>query len=142
VQPRESEWFGFYTAGQDKKITPMEQSQIYINDTIGLKTLNNGNRLQQLQCIGNHLQFTNQYFISTVINPYLNYTFSSLSPSPYPSASSLSFTPPKLNGQTVTKLNHEGLSLKGLKNFLFTDEVVVKSGHLYLPALGSVRQDD
>jgi palmitoyl-protein thioesterase len=29
VQPRESEWFGFYAPGQDKTVLPLEQTPLY-----------------------------------------------------------------------------------------------------------------
>jgi len=73
VQPIASEWFGFYAPGQDKTILPLEQSPLYLEDWLGLQKLDSAGRLQQLSCIGDHLQFTNEYFIDTVI-PYLNVT--------------------------------------------------------------------
>lgn len=30
VVPKESEWFAFYTPGQDKDIMPLEQSALYL----------------------------------------------------------------------------------------------------------------
>lgn len=76
VVPRESEWFGFYAPGQDQTITPMESSPLYTQDWIGLQELNNSGRLFQIECIGNHLEFTDEYFIQNVITPFLNQTFS------------------------------------------------------------------
>ena len=67
------QWFGFYAPGQDKTILPLEQSPLYLEDWLGLQKLDSAGRLQQLSCIGDHLQFTNEYFIDTVI-PYLNVT--------------------------------------------------------------------
>uniref|UniRef100_A0A7S4HJU5 Palmitoyl-protein thioesterase 1 n=1 Tax=Vannella robusta TaxID=1487602 RepID=A0A7S4HJU5_9EUKA len=77
VQPRESEWFGFYAPGQDSEVIPLEQTQLYIDDVLGLQELNNSNRLWMIPCEGNHLEFTNEYFIDVVIGPFLNQTFSS-----------------------------------------------------------------
>jgi hypothetical protein len=48
-----------------------------VQDWLGLQQLANSGRLQQIPCIGDHLQFTDQYFIDTVIYPYLNQTFTS-----------------------------------------------------------------
>ena len=39
VVPRESEWFGFYKEGQSKELYTLEESPVYLNDTLGLKTL-------------------------------------------------------------------------------------------------------
>ena len=75
VQPRESEWFGFYAPGQDKKIQTMEQSKIYQQDLIGLQELNDSGRLWQIPCEGDHLDFTDEYFLKVVISPFLNETF-------------------------------------------------------------------
>lgn len=39
VVPKDSEWFGFYKEGQVKEIYSLEESKLYINDTLGLQTL-------------------------------------------------------------------------------------------------------
>jgi palmitoyl-protein thioesterase len=39
VVPKDSEWFGFYKEGQAKEIYSLEESKLYINDTLGLQTL-------------------------------------------------------------------------------------------------------
>jgi len=75
VIPRESEWFGYYTPGQDVEILPLEQSPLYINDVLGLKKLDESGRLWKLECEGNHLDFTQEYFIDNIITPFLNQTF-------------------------------------------------------------------
>jgi len=38
VIPKESEWFAFYTPGQDIKIMPLENSVLYLTVSIKLKT--------------------------------------------------------------------------------------------------------
>jgi len=76
VDPKESEWFGWYAPGQDKVVLPLNQTPIYQQDWIGLKILNERNALQFLPCPGNHLKFTDEYFIDNIIYPYLNMTFS------------------------------------------------------------------
>lgn len=76
VQPVESEWFGFYAPGQDQVVLPLEQTDLYIQDWLGLQELENSGRLQKLGCYGNHLQFSDDYFIQNIITPYLNVTFS------------------------------------------------------------------
>jgi len=71
VQPIESEWFGFYTPGQDKNITPLRESQLYLEDWIGMKTLDEANKLEFLSVVGDHLQFTSTWFNQTIIWGYL-----------------------------------------------------------------------
>eukprot|EP01112_Ceratiomyxa_fruticulosa_P010251 TRINITY_DN2700_c0_g1_i2.p1 TRINITY_DN2700_c0_g1~~TRINITY_DN2700_c0_g1_i2.p1 ORF type:complete len:329 (-),score=53.52 TRINITY_DN2700_c0_g1_i2:71-976(-) len=73
VQPRESEWFGFYVPGQDKIIQPMENTTLYIEDWIGLRTLNENNQVTFIETIGEHLQFTDAWFVQNII-PFLNNT--------------------------------------------------------------------
>jgi len=75
VIPKESEWFGFYAAGTDYEVVPYYETSVYINDTIGLKELNETGRLQFLGCPGNHLKFTDDWFVEYIILPYLNVTF-------------------------------------------------------------------
>lgn len=71
VVPRESEWFGFYTPGQDQVVQNMTQRAIYTEDRIGLKVLNESNRLHFLAVDGDHLQIPSQVFIDEIINKYL-----------------------------------------------------------------------
>jgi len=71
VQPKESEWFEFYTPGQDKLITPLNETSIYTEDWIGLQEMTAQNQLVYLSCVGNHLQFTEDWFIDNIITPYL-----------------------------------------------------------------------
>ncbi|KAN0041862.1 hypothetical protein ACTFIV_004412 [Dictyostelium citrinum] len=71
VIPRESELFGYYAPGQDNVILPMEKTDLYIEDWIGIQQLDNEGRLIKISCPGNHLQFTDQWFNQNVI-PYLS----------------------------------------------------------------------
>jgi len=77
VQPKISEWFGFYVAGQDKNVFNLTSSELYQQDWLGLKEMNENGRLTFLSTIGNHLQFTNDWFIENIITPFLNNTLSS-----------------------------------------------------------------
>lgn len=70
VQPRESSWFQFYVAGQDKVIQPLAQSPQFEGDWIGLRTLNETGRLHLLKTPGDHLHFTDAWFVSTIV-PFL-----------------------------------------------------------------------
>ncbi|KAK7100231.1 palmitoyl-protein thioesterase 1-like [Littorina saxatilis] len=71
VQPRESEWFGFYAPGQTKDILPMNQTKIWTEDRLGLQTLNSSGRLHFLSSDTDHLQFTETWFIENVVNKFL-----------------------------------------------------------------------
>lgn len=74
VVPPDSEWFGFYTPGQSVTIQQMNETDLYTQDKIGLQTLNNNGQLQFLSVNGDHLQFTTEWFIDSIINPYLKST--------------------------------------------------------------------
>jgi len=73
VQPKDSEWFEFYAPDQDKDIIPLNQSDIYTQDWIGLQTLDENNKLHFVPCDGNHLQFTDVWFEQNIF-PFLNNT--------------------------------------------------------------------
>uniref|UniRef100_A0A914WAB8 Palmitoyl-protein thioesterase 1 n=1 Tax=Plectus sambesii TaxID=2011161 RepID=A0A914WAB8_9BILA len=71
VVPRESEWFGFYQENNDKVLVAMENTTLYTEDRIGLRTLNQSGRLHFLSVDGDHLQISDATFISEIINKFL-----------------------------------------------------------------------
>jgi len=71
VQPKESEWFGFFEPGQVQKMVKLEDSALYKEDWIGLKAMNEGGQLHFLSVEGDHLQFTKQWFIDNIMKPFL-----------------------------------------------------------------------
>ncbi|KAJ2943685.1 hypothetical protein O0L34_g16798 [Tuta absoluta] len=71
VQPRETEWFGFYKPGQSKKLQTLQQSDLYIKDRLGLKRMDQAGKLIFLSQPGDHLQFNQTWFQDTIIKPYL-----------------------------------------------------------------------
>jgi len=72
VEPKESEHFAFYAPGQAKEIIPLRESPLYLEDWIGLKTLDERGGLHFLEVEGDHLQFSRQWFIDEIINVYFN----------------------------------------------------------------------
>lgn len=72
VEPRESEHFEFYAPGQAEEILPLRESQLYLEDWIGLKALDEKGSLHFLQVEGDHLEFSRQWFIDEIINVYFN----------------------------------------------------------------------
>ena len=75
VQPRESEWFGFYKENQDKEIVSLFDSPIYTEDKLGLKSLNNTGRLHFLGAPWDHLQMTEDWFMANLVSPFVNVTY-------------------------------------------------------------------
>jgi len=71
VVPKESEWFGFYSDGSNSQILPYNQTKLYLNDQIGLKTLDQTGRLKFDTAPGEHMQFTLEWFGEHVVKPYL-----------------------------------------------------------------------
>jgi palmitoyl-protein thioesterase len=71
VQPKDSEWFGYFVDGQDKIMYKMEDSLLYKEDRIGLKALNESGRLHLLSVPGNHLIFSKAWFIRNIVKPFL-----------------------------------------------------------------------
>jgi len=76
VQPIASEWFGFYVAGQDNITQTLQQSDLYIEDWLGLQEMDKNSQLDFLSVVGDHLQFSLEWFVDTVIGEYLNNTIS------------------------------------------------------------------
>ena len=70
VVPRESEWFGFYEIGQTDKMLAYNQTQLYIEDWIGLRTLDETGRLDFHSSPGDHLQFSDDFF-QMIVEAYL-----------------------------------------------------------------------
>ncbi|KAK3089757.1 hypothetical protein FSP39_006258 [Pinctada imbricata] len=71
VDPRDSEWFGFYKPGQSKELYTLFDSPLYTEDWLGLKEMNATGRLHFLASPGDHLQFTQQWFIDNIVNNFL-----------------------------------------------------------------------
>lgn len=71
VEPKDSEWFGFYAPGQAKKVIPLQKTKLFTEDRIGLKTLYEAKKLDFLSTPGDHLRFTKQWFIDNIIRKYL-----------------------------------------------------------------------
>jgi len=78
VQPKQSEWFEFYAPGQDRVVVPLNESQIYTEDWLGLQQMDQQGQLQFIPCPGNHLQFTQDWF-KQYIFPYIDSTINSTS---------------------------------------------------------------
>ena len=70
VEPRESSHFEFYAPGQDKELLPLRESQIYLEDWIGLKALDESGRLHFLDHPGDHVQVYPQWLIDNVIHKF------------------------------------------------------------------------
>eukprot|EP01024_Parvocaulis_polyphysoides_P020024 TRINITY_DN191_c1_g2_i2.p2 TRINITY_DN191_c1_g2~~TRINITY_DN191_c1_g2_i2.p2 ORF type:complete len:146 (-),score=13.29 TRINITY_DN191_c1_g2_i2:354-791(-) len=68
VVPKESAWFGYYNGSQ---LLTLQEQEIYKEDWIGLKKLDQENKLVFIQKLGNHLQIGMDWFDEYIIQPYL-----------------------------------------------------------------------
>jgi len=71
VDPRGTEWFGYYKPGQGKVMIPYNETNLYTEDWIGLRKLDNEGKVDFLSVEGDHLRFTDEFFIHNIIEKYL-----------------------------------------------------------------------
>ncbi|XP_008437041.1 uncharacterized protein LOC103482587 isoform X2 [Cucumis melo] len=53
--PKETSWFGYYPDGEFEPILPPQQTKLYIEDWIGLRSLDEGGRVKFIKVAGGHL---------------------------------------------------------------------------------------
>ncbi|KAI6190028.1 Palmitoyl-protein thioesterase 1 [Aphelenchoides bicaudatus] len=70
VVPKESEWFGFFAENNGTYVQSMNETELYQKDTIGIKELNESNRLKFLSIDANHLQISEKFFIKEIVQKY------------------------------------------------------------------------
>jgi palmitoyl-protein thioesterase len=75
VVPRDSAWFSMQD-GDD--LVPLRASQLYAEDWLGLRQLDNAGALVTSEAPGVHMQFSLQWFEDKVIRPYLSESTSSM----------------------------------------------------------------
>eukprot|EP00795_Rhopilema_esculentum_P007651 gene7651-13472_t len=71
VDPRESEWFGYYVPGQAKVTQRLQDTDLYKKDLLGLQEMDKAGKLHFLASDGDHLRFTEQFLEEKIINPFL-----------------------------------------------------------------------
>ncbi|XP_065669049.1 palmitoyl-protein thioesterase 1 isoform X2 [Hydra vulgaris] len=70
VDPKDTEWFGFYKEGQAEDVYTLQESKLYIEDRLGLQEMDKAGKLHFLISDGNHLQFTQDFFNEEIL-PFL-----------------------------------------------------------------------
>ncbi|KZV53297.1 palmitoyl-protein thioesterase 1 [Dorcoceras hygrometricum] len=53
--PKETAWFGYYPDGSFDPVLPPQQTKLYMEDWIGLKSLDDAGRVEYVKVPGNHL---------------------------------------------------------------------------------------
>ncbi|KAI1292266.1 Palmitoyl-protein thioesterase 1 [Halotydeus destructor] len=71
VDPPETESFGFFVPGQGKVIQTMKETDLYKEDYIGLRKLDEAGRVKIYDVPGNHLQINMTWFATELIPKYL-----------------------------------------------------------------------
>ncbi|CAG5101142.1 Similar to PPT1: Palmitoyl-protein thioesterase 1 (Macaca fascicularis) [Cotesia congregata] len=70
-EPRESEWFGFYKPGQSVELQTLQDSDLYIEDRLGLQQMDQAGKIHFLSIPTNHLQFDEDWLKKQIIHKYL-----------------------------------------------------------------------
>uniref|UniRef100_A0A7C8ZGK6 Palmitoyl-protein hydrolase n=1 Tax=Opuntia streptacantha TaxID=393608 RepID=A0A7C8ZGK6_OPUST len=68
--PKETAWFGYYPDGVFSPVLPPQQTKLYIEDWIGLKTLDDAGKVQFISVQGNHLRISHDDMKKCIV-PYL-----------------------------------------------------------------------
>lgn len=63
--PNESSWFGYYNS--DSKILPMEETELYRSDKLGLRQMNDKGKLIRIESPLEHLQLDKIWFRENII---------------------------------------------------------------------------
>jgi len=71
VIPQESEWMGFYAPGQDQEVLSLQETQLYKEDWLGLKAMDEANKLHFLSFEGEHLQFSDEWFLTEILDQFV-----------------------------------------------------------------------
>ena len=66
-----SSHFGYYEAGQSRKVEGLEATAIFKEDWIGLKSLYNSSRLHFLTMPGDHMDFDADWFRENIVERFL-----------------------------------------------------------------------
>ncbi|KAJ4954137.1 hypothetical protein NE237_030969 [Protea cynaroides] len=68
--PRETSWFGYYPDGSFSEVLPAQQTALYVEDWIGLKTLEDAGKVKYISVPGRHLEISKSDMMKYIV-PYL-----------------------------------------------------------------------
>lgn len=68
IYPKESEWF--QQLDTDGNVQPLEESDFYQEDYLGVRALNEAGKIQFVSVVGDHLQFSESDVQNTIL-PFL-----------------------------------------------------------------------
>lgn len=70
VQPIATEWFGFYKENDLKSTFTLQESTLYQEDRLGLRTMEENGKLHFFAVNGDHIQFSEKWFSQTIIDQF------------------------------------------------------------------------
>merc|ERR1712002_1300899 len=70
VIPRETAHFGYYAYGQKEDVIPLEETEVWTQNQLGLQTMKEAGKLHFRTHSGGHMNFSDNWFIETCI-PWL-----------------------------------------------------------------------
>ncbi|KAK7252692.1 hypothetical protein RIF29_36828 [Crotalaria pallida] len=70
VIPKETSWFGYYSDGSFDQVLPPQKTKLYIEDWIGLRTLDEAGRVHFINATGAHIEMSEKDIKKYVV-PYL-----------------------------------------------------------------------
>ena len=70
VIPRETSHFGFYRDGTNNPVVQMEETNLYEDDLLGLKKMNEDGKIHRYIHEGHHMSFSDEFFLEYII-PFL-----------------------------------------------------------------------
>ena len=71
IDPKECAWFGFYKPGQTKELFTLSETELYQEDKLGLRELQDSGRLHFLSIDADHLRWSEEFFTHEIINQFL-----------------------------------------------------------------------
>ncbi|XP_054712477.1 palmitoyl-protein thioesterase 1-like [Uloborus diversus] len=71
VDPKESEWFGYYKPGQSNDILKLQDTELYKEDWLGLKEMDQKGKLHFLEIDADHLSISLKWFKENVVDKFL-----------------------------------------------------------------------
>lgn len=70
IVPKESAWFGSFADNDGTKIVQFNETDLYKQDKLGFKELDESNKLKFLTIDAGHLQISEKFFIKEIVQKY------------------------------------------------------------------------
>ncbi|KAI8073941.1 palmitoyl-protein thioesterase 1 [Gongronella butleri] len=71
IVPPETAWFWTMTDDEDAPLVPLHEQELYKEDWLGLRHLDEAGRLRFLMAPGKHMEISPDFFVDAVLKPYL-----------------------------------------------------------------------